>query len=94
MLWSGDDLLTFELTPDREQLHIHGDPAGLRRLARLLVELADAADRGELPRRCLRTDNWGGYGLSAETEDPYGDYVKQVIINGWSDQEGSKFQRG
>jgi hypothetical protein len=94
MLWSGDDLLTFELTPDREQLHIHGDSAGLRRLARLLVELADATDRGELPKGSLRTDNWGGYGLTVETEDPFGECVKQVIISGWSDREDSKFQRG
>ena len=33
MIWTNDDLLTFELGPDKEQLYIHGDPAGLRRLA-------------------------------------------------------------
>lgn len=93
MMWSNDDLLSFELSPDREQLYIHGDAAGLRRLAKVLNELADATDRGELPEECLRTDNWGGYGLSAETQEPYGECVNLVSIYGWSGMAGSKFHR-
>lgn len=91
MLWSNDDLLTFELGPDKEHLFIHGDAAGLRRLANLLNELADSADRGELPRERLRTDNWGGYGLSADAQEPYGECLNNVMIYGWSDREGQKF---
>jgi hypothetical protein len=91
MMWSNDDLLTFELGPDKEQLYIHGDASGLRRLAKLLNELADAADRGELPEGRLRTDNWGGYGLTGETQEPYGECVNNVMIYGWTDRAGSKF---
>jgi hypothetical protein len=95
MIWPNDDLLTFELAPDKEQLFIHGDPTGLRRLANLLNELADAADRGELsPYQRLRTDNWGGYGLSAEAQEHYSECLNRVTIYGWSDREGAKFQRG
>ena len=93
MMWSNDDLLTFELGPDKEQLYIHGDPSGLRRLARLLNEVADAADRGEEPEGLLRTDNWGGYGLTADTQDPYGECVNNVRIFGWADRDGSKSHR-
>jgi len=92
MIWTNDDLLTFELGPDKEQLYIHGDAAGLRRLAKLLNELADRADRGELPEGQLRTDNWGGYGLTAETQEPYSECVNNVMIYGWTDRAGSKFQ--
>jgi hypothetical protein len=92
-MWSNDDLLTFELGPDREQLYIHGDAVGLRRLAKLLNELADAADRAGFTEGRLRTDNWGGYGLSAEAQEPYGECVNNVMIYGWSDHGGQKFQR-
>ena len=54
-------------------------------------ELADAADRGELPEGRLRTDNWGGYGLTADTQEPYGECVNNVMIYGWSDR--SRFHR-
>lgn len=93
MMWPHDDLLTFELGPDKERLFIHGDPTGLRRLANLLNELADAADRGELPHERLRTDNWGGYGLSAEAQEHYSECLNCVMIYGWSDREGPKFHR-
>lgn len=91
MIWSNDDLLTFELGPDKEHLFIHGDANGLRRLAKLLNEVADATDRGELPNKQLQTDNWGGYGLSAEAQDPCGECLNYVLIHGWSDREGAKF---
>lgn len=90
MMWPNDDLLTFEIGPDREQLYIHGDTAGLRRLAKLLNELADAADRGGFSHEHLRTDNWGGYGLSAEAQDQLSECLNRVIIYGWSDREGPK----
>jgi hypothetical protein len=91
MMRSNDDRLSFELTPDKERLLIHGDASGLRRLAKLLNELADATDRGEVPEGRLRTDNWGEYALSAETQEPYGECVNHVMIYGWADREGSKF---
>ena len=70
-------------------------PRGYRRsdVDRLLNEIADAADRGELPEGRLRTDNWGGYGLTAETQEPYGECVNNVMIYGWTDRSGSKFDR-
>ena len=49
--------------------------------------------RGELPEGRLRTDNWGGYGLTAETQEPYGECVNNVLIYGWTDRSGSKFER-
>lgn len=94
MMWPNDDLLTFELGPEKEQLFIHGDAGGLRRLASLLNELADAADRGELPHERLRTDSWGGYGLSAEPQEDYSECLNRVTICGWSDRDGVKSPRG
>jgi hypothetical protein len=91
MIWSNDDLLTFELGLDKEHLFIHGDASGLRRLAKLLNEVADATDRGELPHEYLQTDNWGGYGLSAEAQDSCSECLNSVMIYGWTDREGSKF---
>jgi hypothetical protein len=91
---SAKDLLTFELGPEKDQVFIHGDPAGLRRLAALLNKLADQADRGEYPHDHLMTEAWGGHGLSGEAQEKNAECLNHVKIYGWSDNRGAKPYRG
>ncbi|OFW19226.1 MAG: hypothetical protein A3H27_14960 [Acidobacteria bacterium RIFCSPLOWO2_02_FULL_59_13] len=91
---SAKDLLTFELGPDKDQLFIHGDAAGLRRLASLIGKLADAAQRGEYPHDHLMTEAWGGYGLSAEPQEQGGECLNHVKIYGWPDNRTANPRRG
>jgi hypothetical protein len=56
----GDYLLTFELDNETEQVSVHGDPAGLEHLAKVLLKLAEHAKRGECPHDHLFTEKWGG----------------------------------
>ena len=46
------DLLTFELDNDKDQLFIHGDLTGLRRLAYILNHMADLAEILALTHGC------------------------------------------
>lgn len=57
-------LLTFELSPDGDELFLHGDEAGLRYLSAQLLRLAEHAACGEFEHTHLMTDAWGGDGLS------------------------------
>lgn len=89
------DLLTFELGKDNDELFIHGDPAGLRRLSNLLERLAAAAERGEFPHDHLFTAEWGGDDLSSEAQEEGHRYLPHVKLLGWPDSRGSKpYQSG
>lgn len=85
----GKDLLTFELDNDADQLFIHGDPAGLRRLARLLEHLAEQAEQDEYPHQHLFTKEWGGEELSSEPQEDGHICLNHVKIYGWPDNRGS-----
>ncbi|MFZ2446701.1 MAG: Imm32 family immunity protein [Syntrophobacteraceae bacterium] len=84
-----DDLLTFELDPDGDQLFIHGNPAGLLRLVRLLHRLAEAAARNEFPHTHLFTKEWGGDDLSSQPQAENHRCLNHVKIYGWPGKRGS-----
>jgi hypothetical protein len=84
-----DDLLTFELDSNCDQLFIHGDPAGLRRFARLLEYLAEQGANGEFPHRHLFSEEWGGEGLSSKPQEDNHRCLNHVKIYGWPDSTGS-----
>ena len=86
----GKDLLTFELDSDNDQLFIHGDPAGLRRFAKLLNHLADTAETKDFPHDHLFAEKWGGDDLSSEPQEENGRCLNHVKIYGWPDNQGSK----
>jgi hypothetical protein len=85
-----NDLLTFELDGDKDQLYIHGDASGLRRLAKLLEHLADQAEQGVFPHDHYFTEEWGGDGLSSEPQENGHECLNHVKIFAWPDMRGSK----
>ena len=76
------DYLTFELTSDGNELHIHGDPAGLRRLAAQLERLTSSPSADH---EHLFTATWGGNDLSQEAQgDAVGDrLLHSVTLHSW-----------
>ncbi|MBF0137126.1 MAG: immunity protein 32 [Magnetococcales bacterium] len=84
-----DDLLVFELNKDGDQLFIHGDPTGLRRLAQLLECLAVKAENGDFPHDHLFSEEWGGSELSVITQEDGNKHLNHVKIYGWPNSNGS-----
>ncbi|MHB8168989.1 MAG: Imm32 family immunity protein [Thermoleophilia bacterium] len=76
--------ITFEISSDCDQLHVHGDPEGLRRLAAILERLAAGS---ESEHEHLMTEDWGRGELSSELQGgQQGDrLVKEVTIHCWID---------
>jgi len=83
------DLLTFELGKDSDELFIHGDPEGLRRLSDLLQKLASIAERGEFPHEHLFAPEWGGDELSSQAQEKDHRCLLHVKIFGWPDTKGA-----
>lgn len=83
------DLLAFELDQDKDQLFIHGDPGGLRRLANLLLKIADLAEKKEFPHEHLFTKRWGGEELSSKPQESGHECLNHVKIHGWPDKDGA-----
>lgn len=83
------DLLVFELGPDPDELFIHGDAAGLRRLATLLNTLAVRADAGDFPHDHLFTTQWGGSELASEVQEPSHVCLHHVKVYAWPTAEGA-----
>ena len=76
------DFPTFELTSDGDELHIHGDPAGLRRLA---VQLERLASSQSATHEHLSTPAWGGNDLSqlAQGEANGDRLLHSVTLHSW-----------
>lgn len=85
-----EHLLTFELEQDGEQLFIHGDPTGLRLLARSISRLAERAEVGEPDHDHLFTEAWGGWELSAKAQSPQSEsrLLNHVKVFGWPSPAG------
>lgn len=83
------DLLVFELNLENDELFLHGDPAGLRRLAALLTKLADVAEGGKFPHEHLFTPAWGGGELSSQPQEKGHHSVNHVKIYGWPNTAGA-----
>jgi len=86
---SPEGLLVFELNKENDELFIHADPIGLRRLARLLDKLATAAERGDFPHEHLFTPEWGGDDLSPHTQENDHHCLNHVKVYGWPDSAGA-----
>ena len=79
----GRHLLTFELSEEGDELTIHGDPPGLRLLAKRVSELADKAEAQSDPGVAqLSTSVWGGNELSLEPQGADTRLIYQVRIVG------------
>lgn len=62
--------LGFEVDREVEQLSIHGDPDGLRRLAKQLERLASAVEAsGEMDHLHLFSEQWGDGEISSAARD-------------------------
>jgi hypothetical protein len=83
-----DHLLTFELSKDGDELCIHGDAAGLRYLARIVLRLADYAEGGRKDHNHLMTAAWAGHELSSVAKDSSAVLLNKVTIHGWPTQGG------
>ena len=89
-----EHLLVFEVNDDADELFIHGDPAGLRRLATLLIALADKSEAGDFPHEHLFTPEWGGAELSSVAQESGQVVFNHVKIFAWPDSRGASPYRG
>ncbi len=75
------DWLSFELVGDGEELDIHGDPAGLRRLAFVLERLAS---QPKSDHEHLMTPEWAGDELSSGSQGG-GKVLNKVTVRCWQE---------
>lgn len=71
--------LTFELTPDAEELQIHANHEGLRHLIRIL----DLLQKQEEDHDHLTTPSWGGNDLSEELHGEGHKLINHVKVYVW-----------
>lgn len=84
-----NDLLTFEIDKEKDQLFIHGDPLGLRRFAKLLEHLAEKAENNDFPHDHLFSQEWGGDDISSVPQDENHKCLNHVKVYGWPDKRGA-----
>jgi hypothetical protein len=88
-------LLSFEISAESDELFIHADPSGLRRLAALLETLAKEAEKGEFPHEHLFTQEWGGAELTSVVQEIGHRCLMHVKVYGWPDSRGAlPYQQG
>jgi hypothetical protein len=76
-------MLTFELTPDLDELEIHTDREGLRNLLNYIRRLMESDE--PLPRHDhLMTPSWGGHELTEEAQTENGRLLNHVKIHLWN----------
>lgn len=73
-----DSLLTFELSADGNELHIHGDRSGLQGLVNALKRVIETGEHEH-----LMTPSWGGTELSEERQGPDGHLLHHVHVHVW-----------
>lgn len=79
---SSDKLLTFELSPDGDELDIHMSQEGLADLIQHLQRLAES--RGPLPRHDhLMTPGWSGDELTEEKQRADAELINKVTLRLW-----------
>jgi hypothetical protein len=75
-------MLTFELTPDGDELEIHCDREGLNTLMRALRRLADS--KSPLPRHDhMMTPSWAGDELTEEKQGERNTLLNRVTLRLW-----------
>ena len=83
-----DYLLTFELSPQKDELHICTDVAGLDYLVNELSKLLDWAKTGKTEHIHLMTEEWGGYELSSSPQVGY--LLNHVKVYCWNEDQMSE----
>lgn len=76
---SEEYLLTFELSKDGGELHVHCNDAGLRLLQRVLSSLAS----GQMQNDHLMTPQWAGNELSGEQQSDECTLLNKVTVHKW-----------
>ena len=71
-------LLTFELTSDSSELHIHGDGSGLRELVRVLERAIATREHDH-----LKTPSWGGTELTEQLQGQETSLIHSVVVHPW-----------
>lgn len=71
-------LLTFELTPDGEELEIHCDSQGISRLLASLSRTAESRTHDH-----LMTPSWGGHELTEAKQGKENRLLNKVTIRYW-----------
>jgi Immunity protein 32 len=74
-------LLSFEFDENAQQLLIHGDSQGLKRLAQIVLSLIGNTKEGHFNHDHLRTPAWAGSELSGENKG--GAVIDGVKIYCW-----------
>ena len=80
-------LLTFELSKDGEELHIHGNAEGLRALMKVLDRLKAQAEAGTQAHDHLMTEAWAGTELSGRTQGSETRLVNKVDVHAWPEKK-------
>jgi hypothetical protein len=77
-------LLTFELTKNKDELEIHTNSKGLKRLIAELEILLQSAEKGVNDHNHLMTEEWAGNELSSIAQG--GELLNHVKVYYWSDK--------
>jgi hypothetical protein len=79
-----DYLLTFELTEEKDELEIHTNLKGLKRLIAELEMLLRSAEKGLNDHNHLMTEEWAGNELSSVAQG--GELLNHVKVYYWNDK--------
>jgi len=75
-------ILTFELTPDKDEVEIHCNKAGLESLLATLQKLIKASS--DLPKHeHLMTPSWSGNELTEEKQGGGNSLLNKITIRYW-----------
>lgn len=79
-------MVSFELSPAKDEVFIHGSAADLRALAASIDRLAHSLEKGTQDHVHLMTEEWGGRELSGELQAlaPGWTIINHVKIMGWT----------
>ncbi|MBP6002623.1 MAG: immunity protein 32 [Pyrinomonadaceae bacterium] len=77
-----DYLLTFELSEEKDELHVCTDVGGLDFLIEQLSRLRDRMQTEESEHIHFFTEEWGGFELSSESQ--IGEIINHVKIISWN----------
>jgi hypothetical protein len=76
-------LLTFELSNDGQELHVHGDAEGLESLAKAIDRAKAQANAGKPAHDHLMTEAWAGNELSGTTQGTDTRLINKVTLHAW-----------
>lgn len=77
-----DYLLTFELSEQKDEVHICTDITGLDSLIQQLTRLREKMKTEESEHCHLFTEEWGGFELSSESQ--IGEIINHVKVISWN----------